>query len=229
VYPEPEPVQLEPLESGLTLATGSEYMIFVAGRFDGSLPGGRIVKSGDNGVLWSFPSAPSDAALDALSGVRADRLLLFVPDSAVDDARGRYASWSGGQGDTSPALFLGEVATADLPGLLVLKTWLESRLIEVGWAGRVDIRVDGLEGSRLVIDGDPAPVSVVRSWIAELSSDGLEDAEYERVRAAAAGYFERARTDLQIILWQRAPQGAISPPSAFSRERFQEIAGIYFE
>ena len=223
------PIRLERLESGVTLAEANEHMIFVAGRFDASLNEGRILKSGANGTLWAFPAEPAAAVLEQLDGVRANRLLVFYPQDGLPDARSRYGNWSGGAMDNSPDLAVGEVATADMPGLIVLKTWLEARLIEAGWWGRVDLRIDGIEGSRLIIEGDPEREAIVRSWIAELAADGIAEEEFERVRIASAGYFQRIRRELQIILWQRAPEGTILPPATLTLARLRGIAGNYFE
>ncbi len=223
------PVRLERLESGVTLAEADEHMIFVAGSFNASLSEGRILKSGPNGTLWGFPAEPAAAVLRQLDGVRANRLLVFYPQDGLPDARGRYGNWSGGAMDNSPDLAVGDVATADMPGLIVLKTWLEARVIEAGWWGRVDLRIDGIEGSRLIIEGDPEREAIVRSWIAELAADGIAEEEFERVRIASAGYFQRIRRELQIILWQRAPDGTIPPPATTTLDRLRGIAGSYFE
>src|SRR5690606_4560290 len=113
-------------------------------------------------------------------------------------------------------LAAGEVATIDAPALLILKLWLDARLIEAGWWGLAETRIQGVEGSRLVIDAEPEVERVIRSWIGDLVDEGVETSEFERLRAAAVSYFEAIRTELQIILWQRAPGGAISSPDGFA-------------
>ena len=222
---DPSPVRLDRLASGVTLAEGDRHMIFVGGRFTPVLDGGTVVWSGANGVLWAFPREPSDRAYAGLEGVRADRLLVFHPPDGRDDARARFDAWSGGAADDSPRPAVGDFATVDVPGLVVLKTWLEARVIEAGWSGRVGVAIDGLEGSRLLISGDAPHLAVVRSWIADLAEAGLEDGDFERVRSAAVEHYRRLRPELQIILWQRNPDGTISVPRTVTLTRLRRIAG----
>ena len=222
------PVELERLDSEITLAGADEHMIFIAGEFGGLLSGGRVVKAGANGVLWAFASEPDEVVFDQLNNVRADRLLFFYPNSAMPSARTRFATWTGGASDFSPSLALGEVATADLPGLLVLKTWLDAKLIEAGWLGMAELRIDGLEGSRLIIDAEPDLEREIRKWIAELGEMGIVDEDFDQVRNAAMGYFDRIRRELQIILWQRAPEGIVQTPASFTLGRLRDVARLYF-
>ncbi len=222
---DPPPVRLDRLDSGVTLAEGDAHMIFIAGSFTPVLDGGTVIKSGANGVLWAFPREPSDRVYAGLDGVRADRLLVFHPPAGLDDARARFDAWDGGAADDSPRPAVGEFATVDVPGLVVLKTWLEARLIEAGWSGRIDVTIDGLEGSRLLVSGDAPHLAVVRSWIAELAENGLEQDDFERVRAAATEHYRRMRRELQIILWQRAPDGTIRLPRTVTLTQLRGIAG----
>jgi len=225
LMPDLPEVRLERLASGLTLAPGNADMIFVGGEFESVLDGGRLVKSGPNGALWVFDGPPSEAALDELGGVRPERILIFAPEPGLAAARTRFAGWEPGDGDTVPIPTIGQVATVDVPGLVVLKTWIETRLIEAGWWGSVALTIDGLEGSRLVISGPPEMEARVREWIGELAGSGIDPATFERVRDASAGYFDRIRTELQIILWQRAPGGAIPPPLSITLARLRDLAG----
>jgi hypothetical protein len=223
------PVRLERLDSGITLAESDGYHVFISGEFGGSLPGGEVLKSGENGTLWVLPSPPDAAVFEELEAVRPDRILLFYPSQDLPDARSRFQSWIGGRSDVSPSLSVGDVATADIPGLIVLRSWLETKLIEAGWWSLVGLRIDGLEGSRLVIDADPQREAYVRDWIAQVTGAGITESDFVRVRDAAAGYYQRIRRDLQIILWQRAPEGTILPPASFPPARLQHIAEAHFE
>jgi hypothetical protein len=222
------PVELERLESGITLAEGDEHMIFIAGESGPSLTGGRILKSGANGVLWAFSGDPDAEVFEQLDQVRSDRLLMFYPNDGLASARARFSTWAGGETDASPILALGEVATADLPGLLVLKTWLDAKLIEAGWLGLAQLRIDGLEGSRLIIEAEPGLDRSIRAWITELAEMGIADEDFEQVRNAAMGYFDRIRRELQIILWQRAPEGTVQLPLNFTLARLRDVARLYF-
>ncbi len=224
----PDPIQVEKTESGITLALARVYKVFVAGRFDLNLPGG-LPERGSNGVLWSFERSPDASVFEALEGVRPDRILIFVLPSDIDSERARFESWSSGPRDSTPSMPAGSVATGDLPSLLVLKMWLDGKLIEAGWWGQVDLRIKGTEGSRLVIDAALDREQQVREWIRHLAEEGIEESEFLWARSAAAGYFDRIRQDLQIFLWQRDARGLIQPPATVSLSRLRDVARIYFE
>ena len=70
--------------------------------------------------------------------------------------------------------------------------------------------------------------AVVQAWIQEVEEKGLEDGEFLRVRGAALGYFNRIRPELQILLWQRNPQGTIRLPTTVNQARLRAVAQIYF-
>ncbi len=226
-FPDSSPVQVERLASGVTLAEDPAYGIFVAGRFEGALPGGEA-QVGNNGSLWSFSDPPNDAVFDQLGEVRPDRLLVFAPGADLPNLRRRLSAWTSGDQDSTPSLSAGRVATGDLPGLLVLMTWLDAKIVEAGWWGQVDLRIEGIEGSRLIVDADAEQDAVVRGWIQEVEEMGLEEGEFLRVRSAALGYFNRIRRELQILLWQRNPQGTIRLPTTVNQRRLRDVARIYF-
>ena len=226
-FPDPLAFQVETLTSELTLAEDVAYGIFIAGRFEGVLPGGDA-QFGNNGSFWSFTVAPTDAVFDQLRDVRADRILVFAPAGDLPSLRRRFNGWTSGDRDSTPSLSAGRVATGDLPGLLVLKTWLDAKVVEAGWWGQVELRIEGIEGSRLIIDADAEQDAAIQAWIQEVEEMGLEDGEFLRVRSAALGYFNRIRRELQILLWQRNPQGTIRLPTTVNQERLRAVARIYF-
>ena len=225
--PDPLPVQVERLDSRVTLAEDSAYGIFIAGRFEGELPGGEA-RVGTNGSFWAFRDVLNDAVFDQLRDVRPDRILVFAPAADLPDLRRRLNGWTSGEQDSTPSLSAGQVATGDLPGLLVLKTWLDAKVIEAGWWGQVDLRIEGIEGSRLIIDADAEQDAVIQAWIQEVEQVGLEEEEFLRVRNAALGYFNRIRRELQIMLWQRDPRGTIRNPTTVNPTRLRSVARIYF-
>ena len=228
VSDDPDPVHVDKIASGITLALAPVHKVFVAGRFESDLPGG-LSERGANGVLWSFPRAPDAAVFEALEGVRSDRILVFAPAPDIDGERIRFESWTSGQRDSTPSMPAGSVATGDLPSLLVLKMWLDGKLIEAGWWGQVDLRIRGIEGSRLVIDAGPDREQQVRDWIRRLADEGIDESEFLRARTAASGYFDRIRQDLQVFLWQRDAAGSIQPPATVSLGRLRAVARIYFD
>ena len=224
--PDPEPVRVEPLPSGVTLAQGPKNALFVAGRFDGDF--GGLVASGPNGSLWTFSGVPPPTLWEGIAGLRPDRILVFGPPEQLTALRERLRGRASDTMDSTPSLPAGEVATGDIPSLLILKMWLDARLIEAGGWSAVRVEVDATKGSRLSVDAEPERARQVRSWIDEIINDGMDETEFERVRAAALGYFERIRRDLAILLWQRDPGGAITPPSAVSLARFLEMVRYYY-
>ena len=220
-------IRVDRLRSGVTLAEDSMHAIFIAGRFDSILPGGAALR-GTNGALWSFPNAPALEVWDQLSEVRPDRILFFSPASELNSARVRFRDWTSGRLDSTPSLSVGPVSTGDLPSLVVLKTWLDAKVIEAGWWGQVGLDIVGTEGSRLLIEADPGREEQIRAWISDVAAEGLSDDEFLRVRSAAGGYFNSIRRELQILLWQRDPRGMIRPPSSVTQSRLRDVARIYF-
>ena len=222
-----EPIEVELLPSGITLAIAENYAIFVEGSFSYDLPNG-VAQFGSNGVLWFFEKAPNSDVLEALRRVRADRILMFVPKSDIASIRQYFEDWQSGSNDFVRTIPLGQVATGDLPSLLVLKAWLEGKLIEAGWWQWVKLRIDGLEGPRLLIEGDPRLTTQVRSWIQQVVTHGLTGRELSLSKVAAAHHYGRIRRDLQILLWQRDPLGSIRSPVNVLESRLRTVARIYF-
>lgn len=223
-----DPLGLARLESGITLAPSNRSMVLVAGAFSDELPGGVRETSNENGALWSFPGGMPPDIETLLSGVRAQRLLFFVPAPQIAIARSRFSTWTGGSADTVPVPLIGEFATVDIPSVLVLKMWLEARLIEAGWWADARVAIEGLEGSRLVVEADPEREAVIREWIREASAGEIPASEFAQAHRAAMEHFSRLRTDLQIILWQRAPDGTIPPPTDVTPQLVQGVAQRYF-
>ncbi len=226
-FPDPSPVRVERLDSGVTLAEDSGYGIFIAGRFDGVLPDGEA-SVGTNGSFWLFPDPPGDAVFEQLQEVRPDRLLVFAPAPDLPGLGQRLNGWTGGRLDSTPSLAAGQVARGDIPSLMVLKTWLEAKVVEAGWWGQVNLGIEGIEGSRLIIEADAEQDAQVRAWIRDVAENGLEEEEFLRVRSATLGYFDRIRRELQILLWQRDPRGTIQLPTTVSQARLRDVARIYF-
>ncbi len=225
--PAPNPVQVEGLESGITLAAAEQYGVFIAGEFHEDLPGGSA-SFGSNGGAWSFDGSPTADVFEMLRGVRPDRILVFVPETAMGFERRRLTDWTSGPTDSTPSMSAGSVATSDIPSLLTLKMWLDGKLIEAGWWEQVKLRIDGLEGSRLLIETDVKREAQVREWIREVAEEGISEAEFAGARTAAIGYFDRIRSDLQILLWQRDPRGSIRSPANVTLSRLRTVARIYF-
>ena len=225
--PAPDPVQVERLESGITLAAAEQYGVFVAGAFHQDLAGGSD-SFGSNGVLWSFVQSPTADVFEILREVRPDRILIFVPERAMSSERGRLADWTRRGTDSTPSMPAGSVATGDIPSLLTLKMWLDGKLIEAGWFEQVTLRIDGLEGSRLLIETDAEREAQVREWIREVAEQGISENEFAGARTAAIRYFDRIRSDLQILLWQRDPRGSIRSPANVTLSRLRTVARIYF-
>ena len=179
-------------------------------------------------MLWSFEQSPTADVFEILREVRPDRILIFVPESAMSSERGRLADWTSSRTDSTPSMPAGSVATGDIPSLLTLKMWLDGKLIEAGWFEQVTLRVDGLEGSRLLIETDAEREAQVREWIREVAEQGISENEFAGARTAAIRYFDRIRSDLQVLLWQRDPRGSIRSPATATLSRLRTVARIYF-
>ena len=142
--------------------------------------------------------------------------------------RRRFADWTSGRTDSNPSMPAGSVATGDIPSLLTLKMWLDGKLIEAGWFEQVILRFDGLERSRLLIETDAEREAQVREWIREVAEQGISEKEFVGARTAAIRYFDRIRSDLQVLLWQRDPLGVIRSPATVTLSRLRTVARIYF-
>lgn len=223
------PVRVEKLASGMTLAEGSPA-VFVSGPFPDELPGRERV-SGTNGTLWLFDEIFPDDLAPRLAGVRPDRIVFFLPALEQERHRAALDAWSSGEMDATDAMGVGAVATADLPALVILKTWLDRKVIEAGWSGLVSVRIAGTEGSRIVIVADPVRKARVESWLASGASYFDSEAgalEFQQLGPASSAYYDRIRADLAILLSQRAPFGQILPPDAVSLGAFRNMLRIYF-
>ncbi len=223
------PVSVEQLASGVSLAAGSPA-IFVAGPGPGALPGGTPAV-GPNGTLWTFPGLPGTEVLGALSGVRADRLVFFLPSGQSGALRDVLAEWSGGRTDATSTISVDEVATIDLPALVILKVWLDRKVIEAGWSGEVGVGIRATEGSRLWIEADTLRQEQIERWLegASVAFEGEAGAvEFGRLQAASGAYFDQIRRDLQILLSQRAPGGEIPPPDQVPLPRFRNFLEVFF-
>jgi hypothetical protein len=226
-FPQPRPIRVNQLGSRVTLGEDSSYGIFIAGRFERTLPGGEV-RHGANGSFWSFPSLPGNAVFEELGEVRPDRLFLLAPAFDHPALRQRFEGWNGGSMDSTPSPAQGPVSSGDLASLVVLKTWLDAKVIEAGWWGQVNLRIDGVEGSRLIIEADTEQEEQIQAWIAEVAEGGLDEEEFLRVRSAARGSYDRLRRDLQLLLWQRDPSGTLPLPDTVNQRRLRDVARIYF-
>lgn len=222
-------VKVECLESGVCLAAGLPS-VFVAGPVELDLPGGRA-ETGPNGTLWRFDELPADEVFAALSEVRPDRLSVFLPSGELERGRRIFGQWAGGRTDATDSRGVGVIATRDLPSLVILKVWLDSRVIEAGWSREVRLRVAGPEGARIAVETDPARLVEIEQWLSEASVRfGTErgEREFAELREAAGAYFDEIRRDLEILLAQRAPGGEVPPPSTVSLRQFRSFLAVYF-
>lgn len=224
-----ESLRVDTLGSGVTVAEGSPAL-FVGGPFAGDLPS-QASRSGPNGTWWTFDSIEPGVLQPLLEDVRPERLLFFLSPGQMQSRRAILGEWMGSATDATDSRGRGRIATADLPSLLILKVWLDARLIAAGWAGMVEVGIAGEEGSDLVIRGAGGGEAQVRSWLEEASEffrrPGAEET-FIQLRRAAGAWFERLRRDLQVLLWQRAPMGEVPPPRTVPFSGFRNFLDIYF-
>jgi hypothetical protein len=227
--PPGEPITIERLDSGVSLAEGTAG-VFVSGPFPGELPGAAPAR-GTNGTFWSLPDLDVGRLQPFLEDVRADRLLFFAPSGDIPRVRESLGTWTGSTTDAADGRGVGPVATADLGALVLLEVWLGRQIIEAGWWGLVEAGIAATEGSRITVTGDPERAAHVREWLASaparFASDDSE-AEFLALGPAAARLFDDLRRDLQVILWQRAPDGVVLPPGTVSFSRFRGALAVYY-
>lgn len=224
-----ESLRVETLGSGVAIAEGSPA-VFVGGSFGGDLPSQDSL-SGPNGTWWTFDSIDPGVLQPLLEDLRPERLLFFLPPDQLEGQRAVLEEWTGSATDATDSTGRGRIATADLPSLLILKVWLDARLIAAGWAGIVEVGLAGEEGSDLVVRGAGGGEAQVLSWMDEAAGFfGKPEAEgrFMELRRVAGAWFERFRKDLQVLLWQRAPMGEVAPPGTVPFSGFQNFLDIYF-
>ncbi len=129
----------------------------------------------------------------------------------------------------------GNVSSGDLPALFILKTMLDLKIIQAGWWRDVQLRISADVGSTLQIRADERSVgsdntmrAQILAWIREIGSAKPDDAYYAWVREVAIHHLDDARKDLQLLIWERDPLGAIPDLETISSSHVQDVAKIYF-
>ena len=200
----------ERLASGVSLVAGNGNAVFVSGR-----------------SITRFDREFTNEDLKTFQQFRPDRLLVFTTPASVERAR---QIWSGFKGNAvgEPAVSRGKVTSIDLPALFILKTFLDLKVIQAGWAREVSLSIDADNGSSLEIRAEEEQRNQVLEWVKALAAAPLPDAYFAWVREAAIHHADGARADLQALIWERDPQGTLQDLEAVSARHLQDVARIYF-
>jgi hypothetical protein len=200
----------ERLPSGVSIAASTGTAIFVS-----------------NGPMVHLDREISPDDLKGFEQYRADRILVLTSAASADRARQLWSAFKGnanGEGGVSR----GKVSSGDLPGLYILKTILDLKLIEAGWQRDVSSRIDAAQGSDLQIQGADEKRAQVLEWIKTLIAAPLPDAYFARVREVAIHRLDSVRPDLQALTWERDPMGTIQDLETISARLVQDVARLYY-
>jgi len=206
----PVPVSLaERLSSGVSLATSNTNAVFIS-----------------NGPMVRFDRELSSADLTAFQQYGANRILVLTPPASMDRARELWSAFKGAGSENPVAR--GKVTGGDLAALFILKTMIDLKLVQAGWWSEASIRLDAGEGSDLQIRGTDEQRAQILDWIKSVAAAPPADADFAWIREVAVHRFALISPDLQALMWERDPQGALQGLETISSKHIQDVARIYF-
>ena len=212
-FTEKGPVQLE---SGVSFVVSSTYAVYVAPNSPSS--------------LTVYDKEPSSDLLQATYGaIRPGRILVMAPPEAFDRLRQQWQRFKGNPGDSTFMVIDGKIPGPHLPSLFALKMLLDRRLIEEGlWSDvRIDLRAS--KGSTLSITGSESNRTQVRSWIEEIASRPILEADAEWAREAAMHHSADILPDLQSLIWEWTPEGIVFDFHLIPTALIRDVARIYLQ
>jgi hypothetical protein len=168
----------------------------------------------------------SEADLKSFQQYGANRIFVLTPPASLDRARQLWNAFKGA-GTESP-VSRGKVTGGDLPALFILKTMIDLKLIQAGWSSEASVRLDAGEGSDLQVHGTEEQRAQILEWIKSIAAAPPADAEFAWVREVAIHRLALAIPDLQALMWERDPKGALPDLETVSPKHVQDVARIYF-
>jgi len=206
----PVPMSLaERLSSGVSLAASAGNAVFIS-----------------NGPMVRFDRELSSADLTAFQQYGANRILVLAPPASMDRARGLWSAFNGAGAENPVAR--GKVTGGDLAALFILKTMIDLKLVQAGWWSEASIRLDAGEGSDLQIRGTDEQRAQILDWIKSVAAAPPADSDFAWVREVAIHRFALISPDLQALMWERDPQGALQGLETISSKHIQDVGRIYF-
>jgi hypothetical protein len=200
----------ERLPSGVSLAASAIHAVFVSG-----------------GAFTRFDREMTGEDLKAFEQYRTDRILVLAPAASLDRTRQLWASFKGNNaGET--AVPRGRILPGDLSTLFVLKTLVDLKLIDAGWWGKAEVRIDANDGADLAIRGDEEVRARIIEWISAIGKGAVPEDYSSWAREIAVHRFDSVRADIQALIWERDAQGTIQDPSTVLLTNVQALARIYF-
>jgi hypothetical protein len=181
-------------------------------------------------MLQVFESEPDANSLQTSFGAfRSSRILVMAPQEALDRVKRQWASFKGNSRDQEAVLIPGNITSADIPALLVLKMLLDRRLIEAGFWTDVHLEIRASEGSTLTIHGSEANRRIVLDWLREIAAHLPAEADIQWAREAAIHHLPEFRPDMQSLIWEWNPDGVIADIHSIPDAQLQEVARIYLQ
>jgi hypothetical protein len=201
----PAPVRLN---SGVSVTSSSAFAVFVA-----------------PGLLQRFDREPDAASMQASFGqFRANRILVLAPPEALDRVQQQWARFQGNPQDKTAVAISGNITSADIPALYLLKMILDRRLMESGMWEDIQLVIQPSQGSTLSIHGNDASRSIVRDWIGQIAAQPISDADLEWAREAAIHRLPGAAAELQSLLWEWNPDGVFTGFRQIPASQIQDVA-----
>jgi hypothetical protein len=160
-----------------------------------------------NRVIASWPPKPKETAVsvESLSG-SSSTTSTTASDSVPNNSQ--------------------RVSVGDFGALVVLKTFLDRKLIENNLWNDVELTIDGSAG--IAIHGSATDRQRVRSWIKDIATQSPSDESMAWARDAALHRLGRSLSQIQTMIQQRDPSAAFPDLLTVSAAHVQEVAKTYF-
>ena len=123
----------------------------------------------------------------------------------------------------------GKIPGPHLPALLLLKMLLDRRLIEAGMWNDVQLEIRASEGSTLTIRGRDADRARVLSWVEDIHSRPIPEEDLGWAREAAIHHLADFLPDLQSLIWEWTPDGAIFDFRLIPTALVKDAARMYLQ
>jgi len=201
------------LDSGVSIVASSVYAVFVA-----------------PDMFQVFEREPAANLIQTSFGAfRSNRILVMAPPNAMDRVKQSWAGFKGNAGDSTPVLIRGNITSADIPAMVVLKLLLDRRLIEAGLWNDVQVEVRASQGSTLTVKGNDTDRSLVQNWIREIADRLPPEEDIQWAREAAIHHLHELRPQLQSLMWEWNPDGVLSDIRTVPDTQIQEVARLYLK
>ena len=212
-FTEKKPVQLD---SGVSIVSSTSYAVFVGP----GLP---------NSLTFYAQEPSSDLLQTSYGAYRSNRILVMAPPESLERLKQQWSRFKGNSQDETAMVVNGKIPGPHLPALLLLKMLLDRRLIEAGMWNDVQLEIRASEGSTLTIRGRDADRARVLSWVEDIHSRPIPEEDLEWAREAAIHHLADFLPDLQSLIWEWTPDGAIFDFRLIPTALVKDAARMYLQ